>query len=598
MRVSAEVDERTLREIYLAGFERIVATAKPWTVMCSYNKINGTYASEHPWLLTTVLRDEWGFDGLVMSDWGAVNDRVAGLAAGLDLEMPSSEGVLDRDIVAAVRAGQLDETVLDVAVRRLLQLHERTRGARTEGGSYDRDEHHELARITARECAVLLKNDPVDGTPLLPLDPASGVTVVVIGEFARTPRYQGAGSSQVNPTRVSNALDELRTLAGSCPSHRFRTGLPHRCHTLTTRRLAKDSLRRPRPWRQRLTRCCSSSGCRRATSPKGGTARTWTFRPSSLTCSESVADANPRVVVVLSNGAAVTVADWAERVPAILEGWLLGQGGGAALADLLFGVANPSGRLTETIPWRLADNPSFGNFPGEFGVVRYGEGVLVGYRSYDARDVAVAYPFGHGLSYTSFEYGPMTATVSGSGAGGHIAVSLTVTNTGKRSGQEVVQLYVGDLECSVLRPVRELRGFAKVPVDAGATAPISFTLSARDLAFWHPVLRRWVVEGGEFEIAVGASSRDIRQRAVVTVVGEPTELPLTADSTLAEWLADPTAREALESVAPSDFGPLGISAEMVKLMGSIPMIRLARFPLTPIGPDDLDPLIGKLNPSG
>jgi beta-glucosidase len=175
---------------------------------------------------------------------------------------------------------------------------------------------------------------------------------------------------------------------------------------------------------------------------------------------------------------------------------------------------------------------------------------------------------------------------------------LTVTNTGKRPGQEVVQLYVGDLESSVLRPVRELRGFAKVPVDAGATAPISFTLSARDLAFWHPVLRRWVVEGGEFEIAVGASSRDIRQRAVVTAVGEPTELPLTGDSTLAEWLADPTAREALESVAPSDFGPLGITAEMVKLMGSIPMIRLARFPLTPIGPDDLDPLIAKLNPSG
>jgi beta-glucosidase len=597
MRVSAEVDERTLREIYLAGFERVVATAKPWTVMCSYNKINGTYASEHPWLLTTVLRDEWGFDGLVMSDWGAVNDRVAGLAAGLDLEMPSSDGVLDRDIVAAVRAGRLDETVLDVAVRRLLQLHERTRGARTEGGSYDRDEHHELSRVTARECAVLLKNDPVDGAPLLPLDPAADLPVVVIGEFARTPRYQGAGSSQVNPTRVSNALDELRTLAGSSLRIDFAPG--YLIDATPDDAAAGEGLA------AEATVLAAAAdtvllflGLPPSYESEGWDRDDMDLPAEQLDLLRAVVDANPRVVVVLSNGAAVTVADWAERVPAILEGWLLGQGGGAALADLLFGVANPSGRLTETIPWRLADNPSFGNFPGEFGVVRYGEGVLVGYRSYDARDVAVAYPFGHGLSYTSFEYGPMTAIVSGSGAGAHISVSLTVTNTGKRPGQEVVQLYVGDLESSVLRPVRELRGFAKVPVDAGATAPISFTLSARDLAFWHPVLRRWVVEGGEFEIAVGASSRDIRQRAVVTVIGEPTELPLTADSTLAEWLADPTAREALESVAPSDFGPLGISAEMVKLMGSIPMIRLARFPLTPIGPDDLDPLIAKLNPSG
>ena len=597
MRVNAEVDERTLREIYLAGFERIVTTAKPWTVMCSYNKVNGTYASEHPWLLTTVLRDEWGFDGLVMSDWGAVNDRVAGLAAGLDLEMPSSEGVLDRDIVAAVRAGRLDEQVLDHAVLRLLQLHERTREARTEGGSYDRDAHHELARTAARECAVLLKNDEVDGTPLLPLDPAAATTVAVIGEFARTPRYQGAGSSQVNPTRISNALDELRALAGSALRIDFAPG--YLVDARPSAAAAGAGLM------SEATALAADAdivllflGLPPSYESEGWDREDMDLPAEQLELLRAVIDANPRVVVVLSNGAAVTVEGWAERVPAILEGWLLGQGGGGALADVLFGIANPSGRLTETIPLRLSDNPSFGNFPGEFGVVRYGEGVLVGYRSYDARDVAVAYPFGHGLSYTSFEYGPMTATVSGSGAGVHISVSLTVTNTGQRRGQEVVQLYVGDPESSVQRPVRELRGFAKVDIDAGATVPVSFTLGVRDLAFWHPVLRRWVVEGGEFEIAVGASSRDIRQRAVATVVGEDAELPLTADSTLAEWMANPTAREALESVTPSDTGPLGISADILKLMGSIPMIRLARFPLTPIRPDDLDPLIGKLNPSG
>jgi beta-glucosidase len=597
MRVSAEVDERTLREIYLAGFERVVNTAQPWTVMCSYNKINGTYASEHPWLLTSVLRDEWGFDGLVMSDWGAVNDRVAGLAAGLDLEMPSSEGVLDRDIVAAVRAGRLDERVLDRAVRRLLQLHERTRSARTGGGSYDRDAHHELARQVARECAVLLKNDPVDGTPLLPLDPAADATVAVIGEFARTPRYQGAGSSQVNPTRVSNALDELRALAGSAVRIDFAPGYwvdATPSDPTVGEQLGSDAT----ALAAHADVVLLFLGLPPSYESEGWDREDMDLPAEQLDLLRAVVDANPRVVVVLSNGAAVTVADWTERVPAILEGWLLGQGGGGAIADVLFGVANPSGRLTETIPWRLADNPSFGNFPGEFGVVRYGEGILVGYRSYDARDAAVAYPFGHGLSYTTFEYGPVTATVSGSGRGVQVSVSLTVTNTGGRPGQEIVQLYVGDVECSVMRPVRELRGFAKVAVDVAATVPVSFTLGARDLAFWHPVLRRWVAEGGEFEIGVGASSRDIRQRAVITVVGEAAGLPLTAESTLAEWLANPAGREALESIAPSETGVLGMNAEMVKLIGSIPMIRLARFPLMPIGPADLDRLIDKLNPSG
>lgn len=590
MRVSAEIDERTLREIYLAGFERVVTTARPWTVMCSYNRVNGTYASENPWLLTTVLRDEWGFDGLVVSDWGAVNDRVAGVAAGLDLEMPSSGGVLDRDIVAAVRGGQLDEAVLDLTVRRVLQLHERTRSAWSEGGSYDRDAHDAIARRAAQECAVLLKNDAVDGTALLPLDPGRDRSLAVIGEFARTPRYQGSGSSQVNPTRLTNALDEIRALAGAAVHVDFASGYLVEGHdpSLLARAVSAAAA---------ADTVLLFLGLPPSYESEGWDRDTMDLPPEQVELVHAVVDANPRVVVVLSNGAAVTMSGWADRVPAVLEGWLLGQAGGGAIADLLFGAAAPSGRLTETIPHRLADNPSFGNFPGEYGVVRYGEGVFVGYRYYDARDASVAFPFGHGLTYTTFVYGPMSATVSGAGAEARVDVTLDVTNTGERAGQEVVQLYVGDPESTVARPVRELRGFTKVTVAPGATEPVAFALDARDLAFWHPALHRWFVEGGDFVLEAGASSRDIRQRTSVTVVGEAAGLPLGPNSTLAEWLADPAGREALESAVPSDVGPLGLEEEMIKLLGSIPMVRLVRFPGSAITADELDGLVRKVAPA-
>ena len=455
LRVSADVDERTLREIYLPGFERVVTEARPWTVMCAYNKVNGTYASQHRWLLTEVLRGEWGFDGLVMSDWGAVHDRVAALAAGLDLEMPPNLGVSDAAIVAAVRAGELDETVLDAAVARVLALVER---APTAGPGFDAAAHHALARSAAAESAVLLKNEDA----LLPLEPVAGETIAVIGEFARTPRFQGAGSSQVNPTQVDVALDELRAAVPEGVEVAFADGAS-----------ADEAV----ALAARSSAVVAFLGLPAADESEGFDRAHMDLPADQTALLARLAEANPRLVVVLANGSAVRMSDWDRHAGAILECWLSGQAAGGAAADLLLGAANPSGRLAETLPLRLQDTPSFLNFPGEAGHVRYGEGIFVGYRGYDAVGREVSYPFGHGLSYTRFDYADLEARVHGSAEGGDLAVEVTcrVTNAGGRRGKEVVQLYVADPEASVARPPHELKAFAKVDLEPGETETVSFS---------------------------------------------------------------------------------------------------------------------------
>src|ERR671916_547896 len=467
LRVSAEVDERTLREIYLPAFERVVTSAQPWTVMCAYNKVNGTYASEHHWLLTEVLREEWGFEGLVVSDWGAVHDRVAALAAGLDLEMPPNHALSRDAVVDAVNEGRLDESVLDTAVRRVLRLVGQARPARAEGGEFDVDEHHRLAHRAALESAVLLKNDG----GVLPLDPDSGSTVAVIGEFARTPRFQGAGSSQVNPTRVDVLV-------------------------------------------------------------------------------EALAAVHDRLIVVLANGSAVTLSTWEQHAAAVLECWLSGQAAGGAAADLLLGRANPSGKLAESLPRRLADCAASLNFPGDSGVVRYGEGLFIGYRNYDKADLEVSHPFGFGLSYTTFALADLDVRVGGSVADGDLAVSVavSVTNTGSEARAEGVQVYVRDVEASVARPVRELKAFTKVWLEPGETQRATVSLDQRSFAFWSIVHSRWVVEAGAFELRVGTSSRDLPLAETFTLDAPSIAAPLGRDSTLHEWLADEEGRRLLLEV--------------------------------------------------
>jgi beta-glucosidase len=575
LRVSADVDERTLREIYLAGFERAVMKARPWTVMCAYNKVNGTYASEHAWLLTTVLRDEWGFDGLVVSDWGAVHDRVAALAAGLDLEMPPNLGVSDAAITTAVRSGQLDEQVLDAAVARVLQLVDRATATTEPPPVLDPDAHHALARAAASECAVLLKNQD----RLLPLHPSRGNTIAVVGELARTPRYQGAGSSQVNPTRVDIALDELRASVPDGVEITFAAG-----YGLGTTAHDEELATEAVALAGRAEVVVAFLGLPAADESEGFDRSHMDLPANQTALLSRLADTNPNLAVVLANGSVVRLADWEQHAKAVLECWLSGQAAGGAAADLLLGAVNPSGRLAETLPLRLEDTPSYLNFPGEAGHVRYGEGIFVGYRGYDALDRQVSYPFGHGLSYTSFGYADLTTNLAGRHQDDDLVVEVScrVTNTGDRRGKEVVQLYVGDPEASVARPVRELKGFAKVDLDPGQATMVELTLTARDLSYWSTTLNDWTLEGGQLELAVGASSRDLRLTTTVDIAAPPLPTTLDGMSTLQEWLADPTGSALLhKAVGTDETGrPKGIlgSEELMIVIGNFPISTIAAFP--------------------
>lgn len=569
LRVSAEVDERTLREIYLAAFERVVKETQPWTLMSSYNRINGVYAAESRWLLTEVLREEWGFEGMVVSDWAGIDNRARALAAGCDLEMPSSEGVGTRAIIDAVAGGELTEAQVDVAVARVLALVERAAG-REPLSRVDLDAHHELAREAAAASAVLLKNEG----DLLPLDAERGGSVAVIGEFARTPRYQGAGSSQVNPTRLENALDSLRAELAGKREVLFAPGFEIEAERADPELFAE------------AVRAASEAevalvflGLPPSYESEGWDREHMDLPALQIELLERIAAVNPNVVVVLSNGAAVVTSGWDQWARALLEGWLLGQAGGSGLVDVLLGRVSPSGRLAETIPRRLTDNPALGNFPGEHSIVRYGEGLLIGYRWYDAHELEVSYPFGHGLSYTTFDYSDLQVTVTDDGPQPRVEVAVTVTNSGVRPGAEVVQLYVGDPAASVYRPLQELRGFRKVPLEPGAGVRVTIELDHRAFAYWHAARHEWVVEGGAFQIRVGASSRDIRLIETITLAGGDVSAPLTVRSTYGEFLAVPDAARWLHEALLR--GPLGervIGTHLGRMLETVPVNRLAHFP--------------------
>lgn len=569
MRVSADIDPRTLRELYLRSFERVVKDAQPWTVMCSYNRINGVHASQDPWLLTQVLREEWGFGGLVVSDWGAVDDRVAALAAGLDLEMPAGDGRTDAEIVAALEAGEIDESVLDAAAGRMIDLVRKAQARPAASGPLDVDAHHALAREAAARSIVLLKNDEA----LLPLAPTA--SLAVIGEFARTPRFQGGGSSHINPTRLDTALDAFREVAG--PRVGFAAGF------------TVDDSGDAAALRDDAVALAASSdvavvflGLTDAEESEGFDREHLDLAADQLTLLDAVLEANPRTVVVLSHGSVVALP-FDDRVPAIVDASLLGQAGGSAIVDVLTGAVNPSARLAETIPLRLEDTPAFGSFPGSFGHVRYGEGVFVGYRWYDQRDMPIAYPFGHGLTYTSFSYGEPAAAVT---PDGDVAVTVTVTNTGELDGREVVQAYVGLDDSAIERGLRELKGFGSVEIPAGASHDVEIVLRRTDLAYWDIRVDRWVVEGGEYRVEVGSSSRDLRGRALVEVTGDEVRMPLTMESSIGELLAHPVTGPILQTQLAgmqdlagdaSDGGAMNDDS-MAKMMESLPIGRLAGFP--------------------
>lgn len=570
LRVSAEIDERTLREIYLPAFERIVTAGEPWTVMCAYNRINGTHASQHHWLLTDVLRDEWGYDGVVVSDWGAVHDRVAAVQAGLDWEMPPDLERSPGAVVAAVEGGWLDEAVVDASVRRMLEMVAKGRHVLELDETVDVDAHHELARRAAAESAVLLKNDG----DLLPLGDTG--TVAVIGEFARTPRFQGSGSSRVTTTKVDVALDEITATFGA-DRVSFAAGYVIEGETdgdgVDVDELCAEAVR---------TAAGADSvvfflGLPDSWESEGFDRDHMDLPPDQLATLSAVRAENDRVVVVLVNGATVVVEPWCDTVPAVLECWLGGQAAGGAIADLLHGDACPGGRLAETMPVRLNDVPSTLNFPGDPGVVRYGEGVFIGYRAHDHLDQRVSFPFGYGLTYTTFEVTDLDVTLSGRAADGTLTalVTATVTNTGARRGSHVVQVYVGDDEAEVARPPRELKGFAKVHLDAGNSERITIELDQRAFSYWSPRHRRWVVESGSFTIAAGSHSRDLPCSTTIEVDAPSVRPPLDAMSTLTEWADDPAGWAVLDEFLP-DRHPAR-SKRFRSLLGSMPIDTLAGF---------------------
>ncbi|MFI0977230.1 MFS transporter [Streptomyces sp. NPDC021093] len=595
MSVSADIDARTLREIYLPAFRRVVTEARPWTVMCAYNRVNGVHSSENHWLLTDLLRGEWGYEGVVVSDWGAVIDRARALSAGLDLEMPSSSGQGPARVVAAIGSGELDEKVLDRSAARIVELARRATAQGTEDASFDVafdasfdvDEHHALAREAAVRGAVLLKNEG----GLLPLNPTPGSRIAVLGEFARTPRYQGAGSSRVTPTRLDDALTALTTaLTAAAPDATvdFAPGFPVDDPDGDVDGLREEAVRAARA----ADVAVLFLGLPPSHESEGYDRDHIELPLEQTELLAAVTAVNPNTVVVLANGGVVRLSGWIDDVPAVLEGWLSGQAGGSATADLLLGRANPSGRLTETVPLRLADTPAHADWPGERGHARYGEGLFVGYRHYDARDLAVSYPFGHGLSYTTFTYADLRVTRDDTG----FDVSVAVTNTGPRAGHEVVQVYVGAPGSQVRRAVRELRAFAAISLAPAETRDLTLRIDRADLAHFDIGVGAWLVEGLEYRVDVGASSRDIRLTTTVTIEGDPYVEAPDADSTVGEWRAHPVGgpaverllvrvRETMRDAYPKEGSPRH------RMIADMRLSQLAKLPIVPLDFDDVEELL-------
>lgn len=591
------VDERTLREIYMASFEIAVKEAKPWTVMCSYNKVNGVYASEHPRFLTEVLRDEWDFEGFVVSDWGAVNDRVAGVRAGLELEMPATGGINDKKIVEAVKIGELDEAIVDEAARRVLNIVDRYYSNRDESAVLDLDADHEKSRYIAGESMVLLKNEG-----LLPLDKAA--KVAFIGEFAKKPRFQGGGSSHINTHKVTNAVDcalEAGLNVDYAKGYDILADAIDEALVSEACDKAKDA-----------DVAVVFAGLPDAYESEGYDRTHMSLPESHDHLIKAVAEVQKNVIVVLHNGSPVEMP-WVDDVQGILEAYLAGQAVGGAVVDILFGDVNPSGKLAETFPIRLQDNPSYLFYLGEKDVVEYREGVFVGYRYYDKKEMDVLFPFGHGLSYTYFEYSNLKLDKTSMKDDERLTVSVDVTNTGKVFGKEIVQLYVSPSESGdAIRPLKELKGYGKIALNPGETKTVTFQLEKRAFAYFNVEVNDWLVESGTYGIHVGASSRDIRLAEKLEMTSTtPVVRSYHLNSTLGDIMGD---EEAMAHIGPylkeieSVFGGDGeeegyveknesaITDEMkMAMIRDLPVRNLTAFSGGQVTTDQLNGLLDQIN---
>jgi beta-glucosidase len=532
MAASSNLDERTLHEIYLPAFEIAVREAHPWSVMAAYNPVNGVHAAENGILLREILRSRWGFRGFVVSDWGAVHDRVKGIEAGLNLEMPGSGDFNRNKIIDAVRNGNVAPGVLDEVVEELLAVILEAEEGRRTGATFDMTLHDALARKTAGESLVLLKN--TEG--LLPLDFAGLRTIAIIGAFAKLPRYQGAGSSQVNPTRVSTAYDELLKLANGGVEFLYSAGYTD--EGATTDELLAQAVGQAK----RSQVAIVFAGLPDSFESEGFDRTSLDLPAGHNRLIEAVSGAQANAVVVLMNGSAISMP-WVDQVKAIVEAWLGGQAGGGAIADVLTGKINPSGKLSETFPARLEDTPPYPDFPARDKQANYGEGIFIGYRYYDARKIAPLFPFGFGLSYTTFDYSDLRLNAASMRDAERLGVAVRVRNTGRVAGKEVVQLYIHEQRTQAVRPEKELKAFAKVALEPGEEKIVEFELSQRDFAYYDVSLRGWAVNGGKFDVLVGGSSNalGLKQTIEVTATERP-ERRLTRDSLLKEFATHPKGK--------------------------------------------------------
>lgn len=586
--VSVVVDERTLREIYLASFEKAVKEGKPWTVMCAYNKVNGEYCSENIYLLKDVLKEEWGFEGFVVSDWGAVNDRAKGLLAGLDLQMPYDGGFGDRKIIEAVKKGEIPEDVLDRAVERISKIIFKAIDNKKENATYDKLAHHKLAREIARECFVLLKNED----NILPLKKEG--SIALIGAFAKKPRYQGGGSSHVNPTILDNAYDDVLKKAESKAKILYADG-----YRLDSDEIDEKLIEEAKEVAKKSDLAVIFAGLPERYESEGYDRPHMKMPENHNRLIEEISKVQKNVAVVLANGAPVEMP-WVDNVRGILETYLGGQGWGGAVADVLFGVVNPSGKSAETLPKKLSDNPSYLNFPREDDRVEYREGIFVGYRYYDKKEMDVLFPFGYGLSYSTFEYSDLVLDKKEMIDQDILRVSVKVRNTGKVSGKEIVQLYVRDINSSVIRPEKELKGFEKVELNPGEEKEVIFTLDNRAFAYYNVDIKDWHVESGEFEILIGKSSRDIVLKNTVYVKSTvKIRKKIDRNSTIGDVTEDPIALEMFKPIiqqfiqqnpvfSASERNVPDIFTEMMKYM---PLRSLVSFSNGAITEEILDDII-------
>lgn len=530
---SSDADERTLREIYLASFEGAIKKAKPWTVMSSYNRINGEFVGDNKEYLTDILRKEWGFDGYVVSDWGAVNDRISSLAAGLDLEMPPGDYENDRLIVKAVQEGKLDESVVDQACERILNIIFRYTENRDEKAVFDYEKDHQSAAEIEAECMVLLKNE----NEILPL--TSDKKIAFIGKYAKTPRYQGGGSSHINSWKVESALDvakEIPELANVTFAEGYQDEKDEVIEELQMKAVKAAAEADVAVLFLGLPDNFESEGYDR---------KHMNLPNCQNELVQKVLEVQKHVVVVLHNGSAV-IMPWKDQVEGILEAYLGGEAVGKAVAEVLAGIKNPCGRLAETFPLRLEDTPCYLTYGKGYDNAVYQEGVFVGYRYYTSRKMETAFPFGHGLSYTTFEYSDLQLDKKEMSDKENVQVSVKVKNTGNRAGKTVVQLYVGAPETEVIRPVRELRGFEKIFLEAGEEKTVTFTLDERAFAYWNTQIHDWYAEEGSYQVMIGENADQMCLSEEILV--HPTkEIPkiYSLNTCLGELMRDPKAQTVM-----------------------------------------------------